>query len=69
MHARKKMVERAKIPRKKGKLHGRKMAEIQPVDDDAKARKRKPKFSVSEFSAIIENVQKNQSVQEVKASV
>ena len=36
------------------------MAETQPVDhDDAKARKRKPNFSVSEISAITEDVQKN----------
>ena len=59
MHAQKKMVERVKIARKKGKLLGRKIAEIQPVNDDAKARKRKPNFSESEISAITENVQKN----------
>ena len=47
MHARKKMVERAKSRGKKGKLHGRQMAEMQPVDDDAKAKKRKPNFSVN----------------------
>ena len=35
------------------------MAEIQPVDDDVKARKRKPNFSVSEIFATTENVQKN----------
>ena len=66
MHARKKMVERAKIPQKKGKLHGRKMAEIEPVEDDAKARKRKPNFSVSEISAITENVQKNIDILQLK---
>ena len=47
MHARKKMVERAKIPRKKGKLHGRKTAEIQPVDDDSKSREDCKKLKTS----------------------
>ena len=42
------------------------MAEIQPVDDDAKARKRKPNFSVSEISAIQENVQKNINILQTK---
>ena len=67
MHARKKKVERAKIPRKKeGKLHGRKMAEIQQVDDGAKERKRKPNFSVSEISAITESVQENLDILQSK---
>ena len=67
MHARKKKVERAKIPRKKGgKLHGRKMAEIQQVDDGAKARKRKPCFSVSEISATTDSVQENLDILQSK---
>ena len=47
MHARNKMVERAKIPRKKGKLHGRKTVEIQPVDDNSKAREDCKKLKTS----------------------